>query len=148
MPTSTYMKEWKNRFIFVLPSLVPESLPLRDPATIINDGIPALSAAETMLWKKMYEHPTRAFNFLEGILAMGGLSPLYPIRPKAFHENKVISSVHVFMWKCHCGTCCKPIAREYRSWLKVLLIRKSEAFLGEVLQMLVVLLGQQRELPL
>ncbi|MFS8021310.1 hypothetical protein Hanom_Chr16g01425891 [Helianthus anomalus] len=32
---------------------------------------------EASLWKFMYENPTHAFNFSEGILAMGGLSPLY-----------------------------------------------------------------------
>ncbi|KAF5783625.1 hypothetical protein HanXRQr2_Chr11g0510131 [Helianthus annuus] len=100
MPTSTYPKEWKNRFIFVLPSLVPESLPLRDPTAVIDDGIPALSAAKTVLWKKMYEHPTRAFNFLEGILAMRGLSPLYQIRPKAFHENKEMSLWNLLQADC------------------------------------------------
>ncbi|KAJ0603924.1 hypothetical protein HanHA300_Chr02g0043741 [Helianthus annuus] len=90
MPTSTYPKEWKNRFIFVSPSMIPESFPLRDSATAIDDGVPALSAGATedVRWRKMYEHPARAFNFPERILSMGGLSPLYPIRPKAFHENK------------------------------------------------------------
>ncbi|KAJ0734697.1 hypothetical protein HanPI659440_Chr11g0423161 [Helianthus annuus] len=88
IPTSTYPKEWKNRFIFVSPSMIPESLPLRDPVAAIDDGVPPLSAAEDVLWRKMCENPTRAFNFPKGILAMGGLSPFYLIRPKAFHENK------------------------------------------------------------
>ncbi|KAF5794679.1 hypothetical protein HanXRQr2_Chr08g0330851 [Helianthus annuus] len=87
MPTSTYPKKWKNRFIFVSPSMIPKYLPLRDLAAAIDDGVPPLSAAEDVLWRKMFEHPTRAFNFPEGILAMGGLSPFYPIRPKSFHEN-------------------------------------------------------------
>ncbi|KAJ0797107.1 hypothetical protein HanPI659440_Chr04g0170061 [Helianthus annuus] len=91
MPTSTYPKEWKNRFIFVLSSLIPKSLPLRDLAAVIDDGVSALSAAETVLWKKMCEHPTRVFNFPEGILAMRDLSPSYPVRPKAFHESKEMS---------------------------------------------------------
>ncbi|KAF5759817.1 hypothetical protein HanXRQr2_Chr16g0745951 [Helianthus annuus] len=93
MPTSTYPKEWKNMFIFVSPSLIFESLPLRDPATVIDDSVPHLSAAKVVLWRKMYEHPIRAFNFPKGVLAMGGLSPLYPIRPKAFYEGRVISCV-------------------------------------------------------
>ncbi|MFS7931091.1 hypothetical protein Hanom_Chr04g00352001 [Helianthus anomalus] len=37
----------------------------------------------------MYENPTRAFTFYEGILAKGGLSPAYSVRPKAFLEKKV-----------------------------------------------------------
>ncbi|KAM0065354.1 hypothetical protein Hdeb2414_s0003g00113831 [Helianthus debilis subsp. tardiflorus] len=90
----------KNRFIFVSPSLVPESFPLRDLAAAIDDGVPALLAAETVLWKKMYEHPTRAFNFPEGILAIGGLSPLYPIHPKAFHENKEMSLWNLLQADC------------------------------------------------
>ncbi|MFS7967586.1 hypothetical protein Hanom_Chr09g00787461 [Helianthus anomalus] len=36
----------------------------------------------------MYEIPTRAVTFSEGILAMGGLSPSYPVRPKAFCWQK------------------------------------------------------------
>ncbi|KAF5766354.1 hypothetical protein HanRHA438_Chr15g0726711 [Helianthus annuus] len=40
MPTSTYPKEWKNRFIFVSPSMISKSLPLRDPAAVIEDGVP------------------------------------------------------------------------------------------------------------
>ncbi|MFS7988348.1 hypothetical protein Hanom_Chr11g01033751 [Helianthus anomalus] len=63
MSTSTSSKEWKNRFIFVLSSMIPESLPSRDPMAVIDEGVPALSAAETILWKNMYKHPIRAFNF-------------------------------------------------------------------------------------
>ncbi|KAF5814311.1 hypothetical protein HanRHA438_Chr03g0120381 [Helianthus annuus] len=88
MPISTYPKEWKNRFNFVSPSMIFESLPLRDPAAVIEDGVPPLSATEDVLWRKMYEHPTRAFNFPEGILAIGGLSPFYLTRPKVFYEGK------------------------------------------------------------
>ncbi|KAJ0639804.1 hypothetical protein HanPSC8_Chr16g0701341 [Helianthus annuus] len=95
MPTSTYPKEWKNRFIFVSAPLIPESPPLKDPKAVIEDSVPALSANETVLWKRMYEYPTRAFNFPEGILAMGGLSPLYPIRPKAYCEKRGKSFVFV-----------------------------------------------------
>ncbi|MFS8012435.1 hypothetical protein Hanom_Chr14g01320831 [Helianthus anomalus] len=36
----------------------------------------------------MYENTTRAFTFFEGILAMGGLSPSYLVRPKAFFGKK------------------------------------------------------------
>ncbi|KAF5791952.1 hypothetical protein HanRHA438_Chr09g0412391 [Helianthus annuus] len=39
--------------------------------------------------KRMYENFTSAFNFPEGILAMGGLSPFYPNRPKAFLNGRV-----------------------------------------------------------
>ncbi|KAJ0443835.1 hypothetical protein HanIR_Chr16g0825171 [Helianthus annuus] len=39
----------------------------------------------------MYEHPTRAFTFFEGILAIGGLSPSYPVRPKAFFGKKELT---------------------------------------------------------
>ncbi|KAJ0434108.1 hypothetical protein HanOQP8_Chr17g0664761 [Helianthus annuus] len=76
MPTSTYPKEWKSRFIFVSTAMIPESLPLRDPKATIEDSIPVLSADEIIQWKRMYENPTRAFTFPEGVLAMGGLEPL------------------------------------------------------------------------
>ncbi|KAJ0516374.1 hypothetical protein HanHA89_Chr11g0413181 [Helianthus annuus] len=36
----------------------------------------------------MYEHSTRSFNFLESILAMGGLSSFYLTRPKTFYEGR------------------------------------------------------------
>ncbi|KAF5767788.1 hypothetical protein HanXRQr2_Chr14g0628811 [Helianthus annuus] len=36
----------------------------------------------------MHENPTRAFTFPEGVLAMGGLSPLYSVRPRAFFRKK------------------------------------------------------------
>ncbi|MFS7890260.1 hypothetical protein Hanom_Chr00s000016g01616631 [Helianthus anomalus] len=88
METSTYPKEWKNRFIFVSASMLPESPPLRDPKTSINDSVPVLSTNETVLWKRMCENPTRAYNFPEGVLAMGGLSPLYYVRPKAYFGKK------------------------------------------------------------
>ncbi|KAM0042417.1 hypothetical protein Hdeb2414_s0010g00329601 [Helianthus debilis subsp. tardiflorus] len=39
----------------------------------------------------MYENPTRAFTFSEGILAMGGLSPSYHVRPKAFFGKKELT---------------------------------------------------------
>ncbi|KAM0009872.1 hypothetical protein Hdeb2414_s0084g00782461 [Helianthus debilis subsp. tardiflorus] len=39
----------------------------------------------------MYENPTRAFTFPEGVLAMGGLSPLYSVRPRAFFGTKEIT---------------------------------------------------------
>ncbi|MFS7926761.1 hypothetical protein Hanom_Chr04g00300931 [Helianthus anomalus] len=96
MPTSTYPKEWKNRFIFVSASMLPESSPLRDPKASIDDSVPILSANETVLWKRMCENPTRAYNFSEGVLAMGGLSPLYYVRTKPYFGKKVISSVCLF----------------------------------------------------
>ncbi|KAM0028563.1 hypothetical protein Hdeb2414_s0014g00422261 [Helianthus debilis subsp. tardiflorus] len=78
MLTSTYPKEWNDRFIFVSASLIPEYPPLRDPKAVIDDSVPTLSAKETVLWKRMYEYPTRAFNFPEGILAMGGSETSIP----------------------------------------------------------------------
>ncbi|KAJ0515429.1 hypothetical protein HanHA300_Chr10g0380461 [Helianthus annuus] len=90
MPTSTYPKEWKNWFIFVSTSMIPESPPLRDPKATIKDSVDVLFANETVMWKRMYEHPTRAYSFPEGILAMGGLSPLYSFRPKAYFGKNVI----------------------------------------------------------
>ncbi|KAJ0709143.1 hypothetical protein HanLR1_Chr09g0337021 [Helianthus annuus] len=78
MPTSTYPKEWKSRFIFVSAAMIPESPPLRDAKAAIEDSVPILSADEIVQWKRMYENPTRDFTFPEGILAMGGLSPSYP----------------------------------------------------------------------
>ncbi|MFS7975418.1 hypothetical protein Hanom_Chr10g00880381 [Helianthus anomalus] len=64
--------------------MIPESPPLRDAKAVIEDNIPVLSADEIVQWKRMYENPIRDFTFPEGILAMGGLSPFYPVRPKAF----------------------------------------------------------------
>ncbi|KAJ0603446.1 hypothetical protein HanRHA438_Chr02g0047861 [Helianthus annuus] len=89
MSTSTYLKEWKNKFIFVLASTIPESPSSRDPKAVIDESVPTLSVTETNLWKRMYEHPTRAFNFPKGILTMGVLCPLYSVRPKAYCEKKV-----------------------------------------------------------
>ncbi|KAF5772918.1 hypothetical protein HanRHA438_Chr13g0593551 [Helianthus annuus] len=81
----------ENRFICVFPSLLPESLPARDPVAVIEDGVPPLSSDEEALWKLMYENSTRAFNFPEGILAIGDLSPFYPSCPKAFLKGKEMS---------------------------------------------------------
>ncbi|KAJ0691874.1 hypothetical protein HanPI659440_Chr15g0579761 [Helianthus annuus] len=78
MPTSTYHKEWKSRFIFVSAAMISESPPLRDPKAAIEDNVPILSANEIVQWKRMYENQTMAFTFSEGILGMAGLSPLYP----------------------------------------------------------------------
>ncbi|KAM0040279.1 hypothetical protein Hdeb2414_s0012g00391931 [Helianthus debilis subsp. tardiflorus] len=89
MPTSTYPKEWKSRFIFVSAAMIPESPPLRDAKAAIDDSVPILSADEIVQWKRMYKNPTRAFTFSEGILAMGGLSPFYLVRPKAFFGKKM-----------------------------------------------------------
>ncbi|KAJ0694829.1 hypothetical protein HanPI659440_Chr15g0613251 [Helianthus annuus] len=91
MPTSTYLKEWKNQFIFVSPLLLSEHLPARDPATVVEDDVPSLSSVEDALWKRMYENSTRAFNFPEGIIAMGGLNPFYPNRLKAFLNGREMS---------------------------------------------------------
>ncbi|KAF5772687.1 hypothetical protein HanXRQr2_Chr13g0580161 [Helianthus annuus] len=88
VPTSTYPKEWKIRFIFVSAAMIPESPPLRDAKAAIEDSVPILSADEIVQWKRLYENPTRALTFSEGILAMGGLSPLYSVRPKAFFGKK------------------------------------------------------------
>ncbi|MFS8027746.1 hypothetical protein Hanom_Chr16g01502341 [Helianthus anomalus] len=74
MPTSTYPKEWKNRFIFVSPSLLSEPLSITDPVAAVKDGVPPFSGVEDALWRHMYEHSTRAFNFPEGILAVGEMS--------------------------------------------------------------------------
>ncbi|KAM0019055.1 hypothetical protein Hdeb2414_s0026g00681091 [Helianthus debilis subsp. tardiflorus] len=93
MPTSTYPKEWKSRFIFVYAAMIPESPPSKDAEAAIEDNLPILSADEFVQWKHMYENPTRAFTFYKGILAMGGLSPSYSVRPKAFFGKKVIFSV-------------------------------------------------------
>ncbi|KAJ0456414.1 hypothetical protein HanIR_Chr15g0762221 [Helianthus annuus] len=73
--------------------MLPESPPLRDPKAPIEDSAPVLSTNETVLWKRMHENPTRAYNFPEGVLAMGGLSPLYSFRLKAYFGKKFISSV-------------------------------------------------------
>ncbi|MFS7934092.1 hypothetical protein Hanom_Chr05g00387521 [Helianthus anomalus] len=93
MPTSTYPKEWKSRFIFVSAAMIPKSPPMRDTEAAIKDSILVLSADEIVQWKRMYENPTRAFTFSEGILAMGGLSPSYSVRPKAFFGKKRYSRV-------------------------------------------------------
>ncbi|KAM0028700.1 hypothetical protein Hdeb2414_s0018g00517151 [Helianthus debilis subsp. tardiflorus] len=99
MPTSTYPKEWKSRFIFVFAAMIPESPPLRDPKASIEDSIPVLSADEIVQWKRMYENPTRAFTFPEGVLAMGGLSLFYLVRPKAFFGKKMT------LWRLLQGDC-------------------------------------------
>ncbi|KAJ0815742.1 hypothetical protein HanPI659440_Chr00c39g0740101 [Helianthus annuus] len=88
MPTSTYPNEWKSRFIFVSAAMIPKSPPLRDAKAVIEDSVPVLSADEIVQWKRMYENPTRAFTFPEGVLAMGGLSPFDSVRPKAFFGKK------------------------------------------------------------
>ncbi|KAM0009292.1 hypothetical protein Hdeb2414_s0093g00789681 [Helianthus debilis subsp. tardiflorus] len=90
MPTSTYPKEWKSRFIFVSAAMIPESPPLRDAKAPIEYNVPILPTDEIVQWKRMYENPTRAFTFPEGVLAMGGLSPFYSVRPKSFFGKKGI----------------------------------------------------------
>ncbi|KAM0007331.1 hypothetical protein Hdeb2414_s0144g00812691 [Helianthus debilis subsp. tardiflorus] len=81
MPTSTYPKEWKSRFIFVSAAMIPESPPLRDSKAVIEDSIPILFADETVQWKRMYENHTRAFTFPEGILGRKE-TPLYNSKAK------------------------------------------------------------------
>ncbi|KAJ0678486.1 hypothetical protein HanOQP8_Chr12g0448511 [Helianthus annuus] len=100
MPTSTYPKEWKSRFIFVSAAMIPESPSLRDAKAAIEDSVPILSADEIVQWKRMYENPTRAFIFPEGILEMGGLSPSYPVRPKALVGKKEMT-----LWGLLQGDC-------------------------------------------
>ncbi|KAJ0746403.1 hypothetical protein HanOQP8_Chr05g0177201 [Helianthus annuus] len=97
MPTSTYPKEWKSRFIFVSAAMIPESPPLRDAKAVIEDSVPVLSADEIVQWKWTHENPTRAFTFPEGVLAMGGLSPFYSVRPKAFFWQERYSSILGFV---------------------------------------------------
>ncbi|KAM0042215.1 hypothetical protein Hdeb2414_s0011g00375461 [Helianthus debilis subsp. tardiflorus] len=48
----------------------------RDPSRTIEDEAPSVSVANGPLWKLMCENPTCAFNFFEGLLAMGELSPV------------------------------------------------------------------------
>ncbi|MFS7915883.1 hypothetical protein Hanom_Chr02g00170581 [Helianthus anomalus] len=100
MPTSTYPKEWKSRFIFVYAAMIPESPPLRNAKAVIEDSIPVLSTDEIVKWKRMFENPTRAFTFPEGILAMGGLRPSYQDRPKAFVGKKEMT-----LWGLLQGDC-------------------------------------------
>ncbi|KAM0038998.1 hypothetical protein Hdeb2414_s0012g00377031 [Helianthus debilis subsp. tardiflorus] len=88
MPTSTYPKEWKKKFIFVSAAMLSESPILTDPKASIDDSVPVLSENDTVLWKRMHENPTMAYNFPEGVLGMGGLSPLYSVRPKAYSGKK------------------------------------------------------------
>ncbi|KAJ0589550.1 hypothetical protein HanPI659440_Chr04g0167821 [Helianthus annuus] len=100
MPTSTYPKEWKSRFIFVSAAMIPESPLLRDAKAVIEDSIPVLSTDEIVQWKRMYENPTRAFTFPEGILAMGGLNPSYPVRPKAIVGKKEMTLCGLLQGDC------------------------------------------------
>ncbi|KAF5759046.1 hypothetical protein HanXRQr2_Chr16g0736491 [Helianthus annuus] len=48
----------------------------------------------------MHENPTRAFTLPEGVLAMGGLSPLYSVRPRAFFGKKEMT-----LWGLLQGDC-------------------------------------------
>ncbi|MFS7993896.1 hypothetical protein Hanom_Chr12g01099581 [Helianthus anomalus] len=100
MPTSTYPKEWKSRFIFVSAAMMPESPPLWDAKAALEDSIPVLSADEIVHWKRMYKNPTRAFTFPEGILAMGALSPSYPVRPKPFVGKKEMNLSGLLQGDC------------------------------------------------
>ncbi|KAJ0669039.1 hypothetical protein HanPI659440_Chr17g0696531 [Helianthus annuus] len=100
MPTSTYPKVWKSRFIFVSAAMMLESPPLRDPKAAIEDSVPVLSANEIVQWKRVLENPTRAFTFPEVVLAMGGLSPFYSVWPKAFIGKKEMT-----LWGLLHGDC-------------------------------------------
>ncbi|KAJ0485002.1 hypothetical protein HanLR1_Chr14g0525611 [Helianthus annuus] len=107
IPTSTYPKDWKCRFIFVSAAMLPESPVPKDLDAAIEDVVPTLSASETVQWKRMCDNPTRAFTFSEGMLAMGGLSPSYPVRPRAFFGKKryflfyssLVSCVEITLWR-------------------------------------------------
>ncbi|MFS7972589.1 hypothetical protein Hanom_Chr09g00846581 [Helianthus anomalus] len=99
MPTSTYPKDWKCRFIFVSAAMLPESPAPKDLDAAIEDVVPTLSASETVQWKRMCDNPTRAFTFSEGMLAMGGLSPSYPVRPRAFFGKKGICVLEITLWR-------------------------------------------------
>ncbi|KAJ0695999.1 hypothetical protein HanLR1_Chr10g0351961 [Helianthus annuus] len=48
MPTSTYPKEWKSKFIFVSAAMIPESPPLRDAKAAIEDS--CVFCVEMTLW--------------------------------------------------------------------------------------------------
>ncbi|KAF5771363.1 hypothetical protein HanRHA438_Chr14g0681641 [Helianthus annuus] len=101
VPTSTYPKKWKNSFIFVYSSMLFEPLSIRYHAAAIKDGVPPLSSTEDVMWRHMYEHSTRASNFLEDIVEMGGLSHFYPTRPRAFYNGKVFGLLRteMFLWR-------------------------------------------------
>ncbi|KAF5757042.1 hypothetical protein HanRHA438_Chr17g0831931 [Helianthus annuus] len=100
MPTSTYPKVWKSRFIFVSAVMMLESPPLRDPKAAIEDNVPVLSTNEIIQWKRVHENPTRAFTFPEGVLAMGGLSPFYSVWPKAFFGKKEMTLCGLLQGDC------------------------------------------------
>ncbi|KAJ0770047.1 hypothetical protein HanPI659440_Chr07g0252611 [Helianthus annuus] len=80
--------------------MIPDSPPLGDPKAAIEDSVSVLSADEIVQWKRMHENPTRAFTFPEGVLAMGGLSPFYSVRPKAFFGKKEMT-----LWGLLQGDC-------------------------------------------
>ncbi|KAF5779014.1 hypothetical protein HanRHA438_Chr12g0565701 [Helianthus annuus] len=73
--------------------MIPESPPLRDPKASIEDSIPALSADKIVQWKRMYEKPTRAFTFHEGVLAMG-------FEPFLFSPAKRLLWKESHLWCC------------------------------------------------
>ncbi|KAJ0790123.1 hypothetical protein HanPI659440_Chr05g0211391 [Helianthus annuus] len=86
--------------VAVAAAILPESPPLRDPKAPIEDNVPILSADNIVQWKRMYENPTRVFTFPEGVLAMGGLSPLYYVHPRAFYGKKEMT-----LWGLLQGDC-------------------------------------------
>ncbi|MFS8020398.1 hypothetical protein Hanom_Chr16g01415101 [Helianthus anomalus] len=95
--------------------MLSEPLPIRDPVAVLEDGVPPLLATKDVLWRRINEHSTHAFNFPEGILAMGGLSPFYPTCLKAFYEGigKFFLFVVVLVGPCLLrtfGTACLVIS--------------------------------------
>ncbi|KAM0049941.1 hypothetical protein Hdeb2414_s0008g00291791 [Helianthus debilis subsp. tardiflorus] len=75
IPTSTYSKKWKRKFIFVSVAMMPESPPLRDPKASIEDSVSVFSADEIVQWKRMYENPMRAFSLPEVGTGYGRCKP-------------------------------------------------------------------------
>ncbi|KAM0035183.1 hypothetical protein Hdeb2414_s0015g00443351 [Helianthus debilis subsp. tardiflorus] len=70
--------------------MIPESPLPRDVEAAIEDSVPTLSANETIQWKRMYENPTRAFTFSEGILARG-VKPFLLGSPQGFFSTKKLT---------------------------------------------------------
>ncbi|KAJ0957636.1 hypothetical protein HanPSC8_Chr01g0029961 [Helianthus annuus] len=85
MPTSTYPKEWKSRFIFVSAAMIPESPPPRDAEAAIEDSIPALSADETTSGSG----DSRDVKWLEGLFRPGALLLWKKVRGLLLMERRV-----------------------------------------------------------
>ncbi|KAJ0858225.1 hypothetical protein HanRHA438_Chr13g0598751 [Helianthus annuus] len=77
MPTSTYPKDWKSRFIFVSAAMLPESPLPRDLEAVIEDAVPTLSAAETR------------YGLLGDLPRLGVLSPWEVMRETLLMRRKV-----------------------------------------------------------